>query len=314
MNPSFRVLHLEDNLRDAEIIRERLEADGLACVITLVSDRQSFELAFNQAAFDVILCDYNLPDYDGLSALKLAREKQPNAPVIILSGLLGEEEAVKCLHRGATDYLLKERLDRLPSAVKRALEEAEEHRKRQQAEAALRKSEEHLRAVLQYAHDAIISTDSNGRIVSWNNGAQIIFGYAAEEVGTTSDDPDAGALPGSPSGWHAPLSFHGQIPRWTELLKCTGGAGRERISLQLSLSTWSSARDSFYRHPSRHHRAQTGGGALAESEDRFRQLAEQATTALVCGLNPGGCFTSARRWKSSGGCPPSAFIRTLALG
>ena len=136
-----RILHLEDSPRDAELIQDKLEADGLACDIVRVDSRDRFEAALAGDSFDLILCDYNLPDYDGLSALKCAREQHPATPVILISGLLGEEEAVKCLHSGATDYLLKQRLDRLPSAVQRALEKAEEHRQRQQMEKQMRRAQ-----------------------------------------------------------------------------------------------------------------------------------------------------------------------------
>src|SRR5665213_938616 len=116
MPPAIRVLHLEDSQLDAELIRDKLNAAGLVCVPLWVRDRAGFEAALADKAFDIILCDYNLPDYDGITALKLAREKHPLTPVILISGSLGEEEAVKCLQHGGTDYLLKQRLERLPSA------------------------------------------------------------------------------------------------------------------------------------------------------------------------------------------------------
>ncbi|MBI3919307.1 MAG: response regulator [Betaproteobacteria bacterium] len=84
------------------------------------------------------MTDYSLPDYDGMSALNRVREKQPDLPVIVISGTLGEEEAVECLKAGATDYVLKDRLQRLVPAVKRAFSEAGEHRRRRQAEEDLR--------------------------------------------------------------------------------------------------------------------------------------------------------------------------------
>jgi PAS domain S-box-containing protein len=148
-----RLLHLEDNLRDAELIRDRLEIAGLASDITQVSTRVGYEAALENGSYHVILCDYNIPDYDGISALNFARIKQPDVPVIIISGSLGEEEAVKCLHLGATDYLLKQRLERLPTAVRRAIIAADAQQKRRQAESELRASEERFRLLARHSRD-----------------------------------------------------------------------------------------------------------------------------------------------------------------
>jgi DNA-binding NtrC family response regulator len=126
----IRMLHLEDSPRDAELVRHKLEAEGLACHITLVQSRDTFEAALTQESFDLIISDYNLPGYNGVAALKQSQAIQPDVPVILISGTVGEEQAVKCLHIGATDYLLKERLDRLVPAVQRAIQEAETRRER----------------------------------------------------------------------------------------------------------------------------------------------------------------------------------------
>src|SRR5256885_5834156 len=124
MKTRLRVLHLEDSPRDAELIRSTLEAGDFECDILLVEDRDSFTRALGQGQFDVILSDYGLVDYDGLAALELAHKTQPDVPFILVSGTLGEEEAVESLKKGATDYILKSRLTRLVPAVRRALEEA----------------------------------------------------------------------------------------------------------------------------------------------------------------------------------------------
>ncbi len=188
-NRSLRILHLEDNPLDAELIRDRLEAAGLVCEITRVGCREPFEAALDQSAFDVILCDYNLPDYDGYTALAQARAKQPGVPAIIISGSLDEEGAVKCLHSGATDYLLKQRLERLPSAIKRALEGAEEHRKRQQAEKALRDSETLFHSLVENLPQHVFRKDLAGRF-TFGNGpfCQSLGKPLAEILGQTDLD------------------------------------------------------------------------------------------------------------------------------
>ena len=151
---AVRLLHLEDNPRDAELIRDRLEVAGLTSHIRLVSNRIDYEAALakrllssSSSAITII------PDYDGISALSAARSKQPDVPVIVISGSFGEEAAVRCLHLGATDYLLKQRLERLPTAVRRAIIAADEQQKRRQAEAELRASEERFRLLARHSRD-----------------------------------------------------------------------------------------------------------------------------------------------------------------
>ncbi|MGZ4962153.1 MAG: ATP-binding response regulator [Limisphaerales bacterium] len=149
----IRLLHLEDSAADAQLMSDMLAEDHLACEIVRARDAGEFDAALSERQFDVILCDYNLPGYDGISALIDARSKHPETPVIIVSGSMGEEEAVKCLQLGATDYLLKDRLERFVPAVKRALLEAEEHRKRRQSESELRESEERFRQLAQHSSE-----------------------------------------------------------------------------------------------------------------------------------------------------------------
>lgn len=136
----IRVLHLEDSPRDAELIHDRLEAGGIAADIVLVTDRQAFEAALAGATFDLILTDC-LPGEDGMAAVRQARERQPRTPVIVVSGPVGEEAAVALLQCGATDYILKQRLDRLVPAVQRALHAAQQRRTREAAEATLHQNE-----------------------------------------------------------------------------------------------------------------------------------------------------------------------------
>ena len=145
----LRILLLEDNSSDADLIRELLEADRLVCGVTRVQTRAEFLAALENDGIDLILADYKLPSFDGLSALKLTMNVRPDVPFIFVSGSLGEELAIETLKIGATDYVLKTRLSRLVPSVHRALREAEGRAERKKAEEALWRSERELRRVIE---------------------------------------------------------------------------------------------------------------------------------------------------------------------
>jgi signal transduction histidine kinase/DNA-binding response OmpR family regulator len=147
MKDSLRILHLEDSPKDAELIEATLAGEGLACEVALVDTREDFVAALEQGGFDLILADYGLTSFDGLSALRIAKEKCPHVPFILVSGTLGEEVAIESLKLGATDYVLKHRLSRLVSCTKRALREVEEMRERKRAEEKVQQNLKRIQAL-----------------------------------------------------------------------------------------------------------------------------------------------------------------------
>ncbi len=141
----LRILHLEDSLLDAELIDSTLEAHGIRCEMVRVDNRTGYLSALETGGFDLILADYSLPSFDGVSALDLAKEKCPEVPFIFVSATLGEELAVETLKGGATDYVLKQRLWRLGPSVHRALREVEERIDHRRAQETLHQRERQLR-------------------------------------------------------------------------------------------------------------------------------------------------------------------------
>src|SRR6266850_4726147 len=137
MNFSLRVLHLEDDARDTELVQATLEGEGIQSELTRVEREQDFLAALKRERLDLILADYTLPSFDGLSALRIAQQHSPDVPFLFVSGTLGEDVAIEALKTGATDYVLKTRLARLGPAVNRALREARERSDRKRAEALL---------------------------------------------------------------------------------------------------------------------------------------------------------------------------------
>jgi PAS domain S-box-containing protein len=179
VQPSLlRVLHLEDNPADAELVGALLAEKWPACRISRVQTRADFTAAVQGGRFDVILSDFSLPQFDGLAALALAREHAAATPFIFLSGAIGEDRAIEALKRGASDYVIKDRPGRLVPAIRQVLERVEESEARRRAEAELR----HQASLLDKARDAIISTDPKHRIAYWNASAERLYGWTAAEV------------------------------------------------------------------------------------------------------------------------------------
>jgi len=136
----LRVLLLEDAPTDAELMEQELRSAGIEFVSRRVDNEDSFLEALDRFSPEIILSDYSLPAFDGESAFSIARERAPGVPYIFVTGALGEDRAVDLLKSGATDFVLKNRLTRLPLCVTRALEEVEEKRHRQHAEEELRRA------------------------------------------------------------------------------------------------------------------------------------------------------------------------------
>jgi len=134
MEQKLRILHLEDSRNDAELVRENLADGGIDCEIARVETREDFVAAIERGGFDLILADYKLPLFDGLSALAIRQEHCPDVPFVFVSGQIGEDRAIESLKSGATDYVIKDRLSRLVPAVNRALAENKERTRRKKAE------------------------------------------------------------------------------------------------------------------------------------------------------------------------------------
>ena len=131
---NLNVLHLEDNENDHLLVAEILKADGLKCEFTVAKSENEFTEALEKSRFDLIISDHTLPSYDGLRALSAAQRTHAEIPFVFFSGTIGEDVAVDSLKHGAVDYVLKQRPNRLIAAVRRALRNATERRRLQNAE------------------------------------------------------------------------------------------------------------------------------------------------------------------------------------
>ncbi|MDX2108649.1 MAG: response regulator [Verrucomicrobiota bacterium] len=135
MKAILHILHLEDDPNDAELVQSTLEADGINCSTTCVQTHDEFVSVLEQGSVDLILSDFSLPYFDGLTAAQIAHQRWPSIPFIFVSGTLGEERAIDSLRSGATDYVLKGRLARLVPAVRRAMADVESRAETRRLEA-----------------------------------------------------------------------------------------------------------------------------------------------------------------------------------
>jgi two-component system cell cycle sensor histidine kinase/response regulator CckA len=174
----LQLLHVEDEPNDSLLCQIQLENAGLAVSADVVASREGFLEALRTKPYDIILTDYKLRGWSGIEVLRILQEEDRDIPCILLTGSVGEEIAVKCIKLGAADYILKDRPARLPFAITSALEEKRERGKRQEAEL----SRNRLVSIVESSPDAIIAAAENGTIVNWNPGAEIMFGYSAQEV------------------------------------------------------------------------------------------------------------------------------------
>lgn len=176
------ILLLEDQKRDAQLVEAQLEDGGVRFELVRVDTERAFSEALERRTVDLILSDYNVPGFDGTAALATARVVAPDTPFIFVSGALGEERAIELLKRGATDYVLKEKLERLIPSVRRALLEAQERRERRDAETRLRQSEERSRALVAALVEGVVLCDAAGAVREINSSAEKLLGISAERA------------------------------------------------------------------------------------------------------------------------------------
>jgi len=178
MKAALRILNLEDDALDTDLALAILRKDGLAAEIDRVDTHAGFEEALRRGGYSLIVADYSIPGMDALEALRLAREVRPEVPFIFLSGALGEETAIEMLKLGASDYVLKQRLERLVPAVRRALRESEEHAHRKQAEDAFARERNLLRTLIDNLPDCVYVKDTQSRFLAANLAIAHLMGAA----------------------------------------------------------------------------------------------------------------------------------------
>ena len=171
----LRVLHIEDNELDAELVARALRRGGFSASVVVVQDEAEFERQLRAHRPDLVLADCNLPQWKGIDALDVLRREGLDIPLILVSGALGDVSAVECIKRGATDYVLKDALARLPEAIRRALQEKVLRERERRSDAALRESQAQLEALVHSALDAILTVDEKQSIVMFNAAAEKMF-------------------------------------------------------------------------------------------------------------------------------------------
>lgn len=170
---SIRILQLEDNPLDAELCVRKLKSAGLKFTARLVATAEEFKLEIGTNTYDIVLGDYRLPNWTGMDAVRWLRQSGYSIPFILISGSLGDERATECIREGAADYLLKGRLERLPLAVTRALEEKRVRESRDRLE-------QQYASVIQGAPYGIYRATQDGQIVMANPAMVAMLGYESE--------------------------------------------------------------------------------------------------------------------------------------
>jgi PAS domain S-box-containing protein len=171
MAEEIRVLILEDVPLDAELIETQLKREGLQFTSRIVEKEEDYRRELAEFQPSIILADHSLPQFDGITAMNLAREITPNTPFIFVSGKIGEDFAVEMLKEGATDYVLKNNLTKLPHSVKRALKEAKEKLEKFKAQEAIKEREEKYRTLFEYFPNYVVVLGLDGKIIDLNHAA-----------------------------------------------------------------------------------------------------------------------------------------------
>ncbi len=182
MDKPLRILILEDNPADAELVQFELTEAGIPFTACVVIKENDFVRNLQDFAPDLILSDYDLPQYSGALALAEAKRRSPDIPFILVTGAVSEDRAIEILTSGAKDYVMKSRLSRLAPAVRRALAEATEHRARKDAEEELRAASRYSRSLIEASLDPLVTISPDGKIMDVNRATEKITGVPRDQL------------------------------------------------------------------------------------------------------------------------------------
>ena len=183
----MKILHLEDNPRDATLVQDLLAAEWPESFITVVATRDDFVALLKLGGYDLIISDYQLPGFNGLDALGIVQEMSPETPFVFFSGTLGEESAIDAVRSGAADYVVKDRMQRLPMSVRRVMREASERRNRHQVEAALAQEQYLLRLMMENLPDRVYFKDLQSAFLAVSRSVGELMGLPPEQLKGKSD-------------------------------------------------------------------------------------------------------------------------------
>jgi two-component system, cell cycle sensor histidine kinase and response regulator CckA len=276
MSKPLRILILEDRPADAELVTRELRKAGIEFVAKNVTTEHAFLAELRDSAPQLILADYSLPGYDGMSALASAQERCPETPFIFVSGSLGEEKAIETLHRGATDYVLKQRLARLGPAVNRALRERQQIRKGQQAEKQQHEAENRYRALFEQSPDGIVILDpETARPLEFNAAAHRQLGYSREEFAQLSlADIEANETPEQTRAAIAGVRQEGRRDFETRHRTRDGQIRHVHVTAQVVEVSGGSVYRCIWRDITERKQVEA---TLRQREEYFRALTERAT-------------------------------------
>ncbi|OBX24534.1 PAS domain S-box-containing protein [Gelidibacter algens] len=178
MKTKLKILHLEDTPTDAELVERELKKGNIQFETFVVANKTAFEKALKAFAPDIIISDHTLPSFDSLEAIKMIKRQGLKIPIILVTATVSDEHAVEIMKAGADDYILKDRLHRLPQAVLNAMEKFSLEQERER----IIYDHAHLAAIVNASNDGIISKTLDGTITSWNTGAEELLGYSAAET------------------------------------------------------------------------------------------------------------------------------------
>jgi PAS domain S-box-containing protein len=211
MSATTRILHLEDDPADARLIAEQLKKSALDVALTVAGTPEAFEAALSKGDVDLVLSDYHMPRFSGLEALEMVRSRAPQTPFILVTGALGDERAVEVLRRGATDFVLKDRLARLAPAIQRALSDRAAQLRHQEAQAQLAAAQQLSKLAASAARMGTWQLDVESGRFECSDEFLSLIGVLRGDWGGTASDLEALVHPEDVERWRS--TYADPIPR-----------------------------------------------------------------------------------------------------